>query len=1302
MTTFQPCERCGAMLPRDSTDGLCPVCLVRLVTGEGESSDAAPRLEEARRSAAPRIGSRVGEYVLEAPLGEGGMGIVYRARQLGLNRVVALKMLPFGRFSPDAHLKRFQAEAEAIARLRHPNIVTIHEVGEHDGQPFFSMEYVDGSDLAKVIRERPLPIREAARLLAGVAKAIQYAHENGIVHRDLKPSNILIGREGEPHVSDFGLARNLASDSDLTMTGQALGSPHYIPPEQAEGRREAHTAASDVYGLGAILYHLLVGRPPFVGETVPAILRQLAEADPVPPRLLNPDVPGDLETICLKCLEKNPARRYWTARKLAEELERFLRDEPIHARPVGPLERGWRWCRRRPAVAGMTAVTSLTLCIGLMASLTLGRREQERARQLSVSLVRVELQRVEDLFERGESPEALAHLARLLRDRPDNRVVAQRTVSALTHRNFLAPASAEFENVHQGRRSALAVTANRIVSATGDGRKLVLWNTSNELARENEWSLAEPAYLAAFDAAGSRLVVVTGDNAVQFWNLAGQPTLLATGKLSIEPATIQFDSKGSLLLAIQPDRGAELMDAGTGVILRQFANVHFAELNADGRWLVTVAGTEATVRDAKTLEPVGSSIRHAYRIESARFSPDSTRLITAAADMSARIWEVPSGRRVGRPLFHQEQLLDAAFSPDGQRVFTVALSAQGQLWDAVSGLPMGRSFPQRRPLDAALFSPDGLWLLSFYQDRVWIRDAFSGEAICEPVRLASSASRVQFLADGRRIVITDPGDGGRARLWSALPGDAPPVLLPHEIELVWAGFSPDGSRILTCSKDRTARIWSATNGAALTGPLRHDRRLTCGVFDSTGARVATGDFDGIARIWNAVSGEPIARPLKHGGDVTGVAFSPDGKWLASAATDGTARIWNSDTGAEGPVLRHQGAVRALAFTPDGNRLATAGDDREVSVWSLPTAALKTTLKHPVGVTCLAFSRDGRRLVSGDQSGNVRIWNVESGTELSPPLQHAGLVNSVRFSGDDRLLVTASSDQTARVWDAATHRPVSPPLRHRDAVSTASFNPDGRYVLTASYDHTVRVWDAATGQTVCDALPHHNRVVSAEWSPDGRAILPASWDGSARLWTLPLLAEIPPARWLADAAETLGGLRMGENEAPIDVSLRDVKALGNALGSSTADGEFREWVRWLVADRQRRGMGPWFEITAQDHVQNRLEDTRPDRLRELLRLTPMNGVALARWSRLVLKQNRERNPRWLAEATYAAELASRLTPDSHEPWWSLAEVKLTAKDGEAAGEAFRRMQGSLPKELSSKDHAELESLRQRLGIDDASR
>jgi len=359
------------MLPRDSTDGLCAVCLVRLVTGEGESSGAAPSLEEARRSAAPGIGSRIGDYVLEAPLGEGGMGIVYRARQSSLNRIVALKMLPFGRFSPDAHLKRFRAEAEAIARLRHPNIVTIYEVGEHDGQPFFSMEYVDGSDLAKVIRERPLPIREAARLLASVAKAIQYAHEHGIVHRDLKPSNILIDGEGEPHVSDFGLARNLASDSDLTMTGQALGSPHYIPPEQAEGRREAHTAASDVYGLGAILYHLLAGRPPFVGETVPAILRQLAESEPVPPRLLNPDVPGDLETICLKCLEKNPARRYWTARELAEELERFLRDEPIRARPIGTLERAWRWCRRRPALAGMTAATSLTLSAGLITSLTL-------------------------------------------------------------------------------------------------------------------------------------------------------------------------------------------------------------------------------------------------------------------------------------------------------------------------------------------------------------------------------------------------------------------------------------------------------------------------------------------------------------------------------------------------------------------------------------------------------------------------------------------------------------------------------------------------------------------------------------------------------------------------------------------------------------------------------------------------------------------------------------------------------------------------------------------------------------------
>ena len=296
------------------------------------------------------------------------MGVVYRARQISLNRIVAIKMILGGHLANAAEMQRFRAEAETAAHLQHPNIVAIHEVGEHAGQPFFSMDLVEGRNLAQMARDERLPSRMAAGYLKTITEAVQYAHSRGVLHRDLKPSNILIDETDQPLITDFGLAKRLASDSQcstfnpqLTQTGQVLGSPSFIPPEQAAGRKGAIGPASDVYSLGAILYHLLTARPPFVAETLTQTLRLVAETEPVSPRLLNASVPRDLETICLKCLEKDPKRRYATAQELAEDLNRFLRDEPIQARPVGQAERFWRWCRRNRALAETGAAVLLLL-----------------------------------------------------------------------------------------------------------------------------------------------------------------------------------------------------------------------------------------------------------------------------------------------------------------------------------------------------------------------------------------------------------------------------------------------------------------------------------------------------------------------------------------------------------------------------------------------------------------------------------------------------------------------------------------------------------------------------------------------------------------------------------------------------------------------------------------------------------------------------------------------------------------------------------------------------------------------------
>src|SRR5262245_2584644 len=307
-----------------------------------------------------------GDYELLRVLARGGMGIVYEARQVNLNRVVALKMILAGHFASDADVKRFYLEAEAAARLDHSGIVPIFEVGQHEGRHFYSMGFVDGQSLAQKVAGGPLPPRDAAALIREVAEAVQYAHDHRVVHRDLKPANVLLDARGRPRVTDFGLAKKLEGDSGLTVSGQVVGTPSYMPPEQASGRSDVGPLA-DVYSMGAVLYHLLTGRPPFQSAGVMDTLKQVLEREPVSPRQLNASLPRDLETICLKCLQKDPARRYDSARALGEDLQRFLDDRPILARPVGRVEQAWRWCRRRPALAGALAsagVLLLTVAIG--------------------------------------------------------------------------------------------------------------------------------------------------------------------------------------------------------------------------------------------------------------------------------------------------------------------------------------------------------------------------------------------------------------------------------------------------------------------------------------------------------------------------------------------------------------------------------------------------------------------------------------------------------------------------------------------------------------------------------------------------------------------------------------------------------------------------------------------------------------------------------------------------------------------------------------------------------------------------
>jgi serine/threonine protein kinase/TolB-like protein/Flp pilus assembly protein TadD len=400
------CRKCGAKIFADAPEGLCAACVLKMALGNfpaapvaaGDGGGSAENIEpnaaapshNKKAARAVELLGELGDYELLEEIGRGGQGVVFRARQKSLNRIVALKVISLGQWASKAHLRRFRLEAEAAARLEHPGIVPIHEVGERDGSCYFSMKFVEGGQLDEVVRsatadssggERaPISIRQAAELIAKVARTVHYAHEHGILHRDIKPGNILLDQKGEPHLTDFGLARLVETESTMTRTLDVLGTPSYMAPEQAMGNNAAVGSVTDIYGLGAVLYQLLTGHPPFAGGATYETIKLLLDTEPRQPRLLNPKIDRDLSTICLKCLEKAPEKRYASASELAEDLERWLRQEPIHARPVNVFTRTCKWIRRNPVFATAIPITAaLMTALSVILWQNLSREEAGRA-----------------------------------------------------------------------------------------------------------------------------------------------------------------------------------------------------------------------------------------------------------------------------------------------------------------------------------------------------------------------------------------------------------------------------------------------------------------------------------------------------------------------------------------------------------------------------------------------------------------------------------------------------------------------------------------------------------------------------------------------------------------------------------------------------------------------------------------------------------------------------------------------------------------------------------------------------------
>jgi WD40 repeat protein/serine/threonine protein kinase len=997
-----------------------------------------------------------GPFELLELLGRGGMGVVYKARQRSPHRLVAIKITSAGSLTQNSDAQRFRNETELVARLDHPHIVPIYEVGKCGDSLYFSMKLIDGGDLSQHInhfRNRP---RDAAAVMAVVARAIHHAHERGILHRDLKPSNILLDAQGQPHVTDFGLARPLdltpqeATEFGLTQSGMLIGTPSYMAPEQARSKGRMLTTAVDVYGLGAVLYTLMSGWPPFRGPTPLDTLLLVGDSEPTPPRQLNPAVDRDLETICLKCMHREPARRYASAQEVAEDLERWLAGEPILARSSGVLERLWRRCRRQPALA-LLSLLSVTLLIALLigqsAAVVLLRDAQARTRQQHFHAQH----QARLAIEREATARRLLYVADINQAWRAFESSDLKRMQELLDRQLPGPDQEDLRGFEWSYLQQLAQT-----------RALV---QSRQLHEKQIFGVASSPH-------GDAFATTSEDRRVVMWSATSDKTVFELTGFANDANAVVFTPNGETLLACGEDGSIWSCDARTGAHAKKLYQspsqtpIPQLAISPDGAMLVAACWDGVLRRFTyPSMEPLPDLRAHSHQAESVQFTPDGETLISAGRDGTIKLWNAAT-RSVFQTIYCHGGVKSLAIAQ------TAPLGAAGCFDQSVI------IFNYRTGEVVRRLTGHTLRVLSV---------AISDDDLYVAASDESGSIRIWELTTGRLIDLI-PGE--RHAIWSlcfARGVSTQPTILAGDsqgkLHRLTVGASPWPRRLIHSDSIVTQALFLPDKRtlAGLTFPggdvplvdlergsmgkvILPAEQAKAATFDVNAEYWATGGSDGKVQCWRFGESKPLWTVAAHPSWVHSIAILPDNRTVMSFHATDSVKFWDLRTGKlVGEVSEPHTSTVSCALAPDAQSAAISFANGDVALIDCQTRRIKRYMepRRSHAGEPMTFSPDGEQLAIG-RGNAVHLVQVEGEPRLRVLLSHAQKVRAMAFSPDGKTLASAAGESAIHLWSVALGQELFT-LQGTDHNVFVTFSPDGRALFACGHNRLnqgeVFAWDA---------------------------------------------------------------------------------------------------------------------------------------------------------------------------------------------------------------------------------------------------